>query len=337
MNPNESTELIDRYLYAVGDELPRAQRDDITRELRTLIEDKLEERSHDPAQTPDAALTAAVLEELGEPAAVARRYDNRPQYLVGPRYYPVFLRIMKAGLAVVAVAVVLTTLLSSAAGFGGAAPGFGLATLASTAGRYIQAAIGLFAWVVLVLAIFERLQSRRPSPARPWHARDLPAVPSAREDRINAPGLTVGICFVCFVLWMVNAIPQWIGVFMVRDGSAPEFLPLAAFGVQLPLFAINLWLTAALGLNLVVLGQRRWTPLTRWIEVAVGLLAAVVVYLIATRSELHGPARLPQIDPAMRLVGPLLFVAAFAVFIQPLRRAIRLLRTPPPGVLPTKA
>jgi len=39
MNPNESTELIDRYLYAVGDELPRTQRDDITRELRTLIEE----------------------------------------------------------------------------------------------------------------------------------------------------------------------------------------------------------------------------------------------------------------------------------------------------------
>ena len=328
MNQNETTDLIDRYLYAVGDELPRTQRDDITRELRTLIEDKLEERSHGQAQTPDVALTAVVLEEIGEPAVVARRYDIRPQYLVGPRYYPVFLRIVKAGLGIVAVVVVLTTLLSSAAGSGGAAPEFGLATLASMVGRYIQIAIGLFAWVVLVLAIFERIQSRRLPPARLWHARDLPAVPRAQEDRINAPGLTVGICLVCFVLWMVNAIPQWIGVLMVRDGSAPEFVPLTAFGVQLPLFAINLWLTVALGLNLIVLGQRRWTPLTRWLEVAIGLLATVVVYLIAMRSELHGPARLPQVDPAMRLVGRLLFVAAFAVFLQPLLRAIRLLHTP---------
>ncbi len=327
MNPNETTDLINRYLYAVGNELPRTQRDDITRELRTLIEDKLEERSHGQAQTPDASLTAVVLEEIGEPAAVARRYDIRPQYLVGPRYYPVFLRIVKAGLGVVAVVVVLTTLLSSAAGSSGAAPEFGLATLASMVGCYLQIAIGLFAWVVLVLAIIERIQSRRPPPARPWHARDLPAVSRTQEDRVNAPGLTVGICIVCFVLWMVNAIPQWIGVLMVRDGSAPEFVPLTAFGVQLPLFAINLWLIVGLGLNLVVLGQRRWTPLTRWLEVAVGLLATVVVCLIAMRSELHGPPRLPQVDPAMRLAGRFLFVAAFVVFLNPLLRAIRLLHT----------
>jgi len=115
---------------------------------------------------------------------------------------------------------------------------------------------------------------------------------------------------------------------MVRDGHPPEFVPLTAFGVQLPLFAINLWLTAALGLNLVVLGQRRWTPLTRWFEVAIGLLATVVAYLIATRSELHGPAGLPQIDPAMHIVGRLMFVAPIAIFLQPLLRAIRLLRTP---------
>jgi len=327
MNQNETTDLIDRYLYAVNDELPRAQRGDITRELRTLIEDKLEERSHGHAQTAGAALIAVVLEEIGEPAAVARRYDIRPQYLVGPRYYPVFLRIVKAGLAVVAVSVVLTTLLSSAPGSGGAAPKISLATLALMVGCYIQIAIELFACVVLVLAIFERIQSRRPRPARPWHARDLPAVPRAQEDRVYAPTLAVGICLVCFVLWMVNAIPQWIGVIMVRDGSAPEFVPLNAFGVQLPLFAINLWLTAGLGLNLIVLGQRRWTPLTRWLEVAVGLLAALVVYLIAVRSELHGPAGLPQVDSAMRLAGRFLFVAAFVVFLNPLLRAIRLLHT----------
>jgi hypothetical protein len=46
MTTDKTTDLIDRYLYAVSQELPRGQRDDITRELRTLIEDKLEEQSH---------------------------------------------------------------------------------------------------------------------------------------------------------------------------------------------------------------------------------------------------------------------------------------------------
>ena len=198
-------------------------------------------------------------------------------------------------------------------------------------GLYFQVALSLFAWLVIVLAILERTGSRPKPPASPWDARDLPAVPHAEADRVSAPGLAVEICFVLFPLAVVNFIPQWVGVFMVRDGAPPEFLPLAAFGVQLPLLAINLWLAAALGLKLIVLGQRRWTTPTRWLEVAVGLLATVVVFLIAARSDLHAPAGLPQLDRALRLLGRLLYVAPFAVLLQPLRRAIRLVRAPQPA------
>jgi len=328
MNQNETTDLIDRYLYAVGEELPRAQRADITRELRTLIEDKLEERAPAGQPPPNAALTAAVLQEIGEPGAVARRYDSRPQYLVGPRYYPVFLRIVKIILAATAFVVLLTTLLNSAAGTAGGAPAFGLITLWGMLGMYFQVALSLFAWLVLVLAFLERTGSHPRPPAGPWDARDLPAVPHAEEDRVSVPGLTAEICLVLFILVVVNFIPQWLGVLMVRDGHAAELVPFTAFGVQLPRFAINVWLAVALGLKFIVLGQRRWTRLTRWLEVAVGLLATVVLCLIALRSELHGPAGLPQVDPAMRLVGRLLYVGAFAIFLQPLLRAIRLLRAP---------
>lgn len=37
-------ELIDRYIYAVTKKLPQKQREDIEKELRTLIDDMLEER-----------------------------------------------------------------------------------------------------------------------------------------------------------------------------------------------------------------------------------------------------------------------------------------------------
>ena len=36
---------IDRYLYAVGQKLPKAQREDITKELRSLILDALDEKT----------------------------------------------------------------------------------------------------------------------------------------------------------------------------------------------------------------------------------------------------------------------------------------------------
>ena len=330
MTTDKTTDLIERYLYAVGQELPRAQRADITNELRTLIEDKLEERARGQPSPPDAAVIAGVLEEIGDPNAVARRYDTRPQYLIGPRFYPAFLRIMKIILAAAAFVVLLTTLLRSTAGHGGAAPAFGLAALWTMFGMYFQVALSLFAWLVLVLAILERTGARAKPPAGPWAARDLPPVPAAEEDRVSVPGLTAESVLVLLILAVLNLAPQWVGVLMVTDGH-PGFLPLADLGVRLPVLAINLWLAAAVGLKLIVLGQRRWTFLTRWLEVVVGVLAAAVLWQIVARSALHAPAGVPQLDPAMRLLGRLLFVAPFAVAIQPVLRVIRLLRPARPA------
>ena len=58
-------ELIARYVYAVTRELPENQRLDIDKELRSLIEDMLDERcsGSDPAITD----IEAVLSELGNP------------------------------------------------------------------------------------------------------------------------------------------------------------------------------------------------------------------------------------------------------------------------------
>jgi len=330
MTRNDTAEMIDRYLFAVGEMLPRAQRDDITRELRTLIEDKLEERGHAPGQPVESALAVAVLQEIGEPGVVARRYDTRPQYLVGPRFYPVFLRIAKIGLALIALVVLVTTLLSSAADASGAAPAFGFVTLWGMLGNYIQMAIGLFAWTVLVLAILERTRLGRKVPCAKWDPRDLPPLPEASEPRVSAPELAVEICLVVVVLAVLNFAPEWIGVLMVRSDSGPGFTRLTEFGVHLPVLAINVWLAVALLLKVVVLGQRRWTAVTRWLEVAVGLMAAGVLFLIVARSSLHGPPGLPQVDPALSILGRLLYIAPCAVLLQPVLRIIRLVRAPGP-------
>ena len=57
-------DLIDRYVYQVGRWLPAAQRADIERELRGLIDDMLAARTDEPAKED----VNAVLRELGHPA-----------------------------------------------------------------------------------------------------------------------------------------------------------------------------------------------------------------------------------------------------------------------------
>ena len=58
-------ELIERYIYAVSRRLPVSQRADIEQELRTLIEDMIQERCHGEAGQEQIM---ALLKELGDPA-----------------------------------------------------------------------------------------------------------------------------------------------------------------------------------------------------------------------------------------------------------------------------
>ena len=99
--------LIDKYIAEVGKHLPRRNRADIEAEIRSTLEDMLEERKQ--AQGPlDDATIIALLKEYGAPRKVAESYVG-PRYLVGPRMYPFFEmvtridRYIKQGLLVLAM------------------------------------------------------------------------------------------------------------------------------------------------------------------------------------------------------------------------------------------
>ena len=81
------SDLKERYIYAVTHNLPRASRQDIERELDTLIEDMLEARCGNDAPT-DKDLRV-VLTELGTPAELFRKYSpDAGKALIGEGYYP---------------------------------------------------------------------------------------------------------------------------------------------------------------------------------------------------------------------------------------------------------
>src|SRR5512139_2973918 len=80
--------LIDKYIAEVGKYLPRKQRADIEAEIRSTLEDMLEERKQAQGPVDDAAVIE-LLKEYGAPRKVAESYVG-PRYLVGPRMYPFF-------------------------------------------------------------------------------------------------------------------------------------------------------------------------------------------------------------------------------------------------------
>src|ERR1044071_10077013 len=79
--------LIDRYIAEVDKHLPRKNRADIGAEIRSTLEDMLDERKQGDGPA-DEATVMDLLKEYGSPRDVAATY--RPpqyQYLIGPRMF----------------------------------------------------------------------------------------------------------------------------------------------------------------------------------------------------------------------------------------------------------
>ncbi|MBL0946565.1 hypothetical protein [Brevundimonas sp.] len=160
-------DLIERYLKAVGAQLPAAGRDDILAELRDLLMSRVEEREAELGRPLTEAEVEAVLREVGHPLTVAARYGAGPQHVVGPELYPWWLFGVKTALTVL----VLITVVGAVARilFGGAEVGQAIG----------QALAGLFSSGLTVVGlatlagfIIER-QKDKPAFLTEWRAKDL--------------------------------------------------------------------------------------------------------------------------------------------------------------------
>ena len=66
--------LVDRYMSAVAHYLPESRRQEIVRELRANILDRLEHLADEQGSKPSDADVSAILKDLGHPKLVATRF-----------------------------------------------------------------------------------------------------------------------------------------------------------------------------------------------------------------------------------------------------------------------
>ena len=283
----ETQELINRYVHAVGEQLPRRIREDVKAELRSLLDEMLEDRARPSQRAPDMELAAVVLREFGEPDEVAARY-RPPGHLIGPELYPTFVLVARIGLAVL---IGLGGLLLALALWRSEAP---LAELGRMLWEVAIQIAGLalmnLGLLVLVFAGLERWGARHPSASAPaaWNPLDLPAVED--PDQVERGSLITTLCFNVGLIVLCNFFPNLIAVFFVHDGVWGRW-PLLA-----PEFQTNLlpWFTAAwaleAALNLAVLWQRRWVPVARWAEFGLSILSIIVLLRALMGGQILVPA-----------------------------------------------
>jgi len=104
--------LIDVYIQEVTRRLPMKMRKDIALELRSTIEDMLPEHYEEED-------VKAVLNQLGNPVTLANGYKGQKGYLIGPRYYDMYVSLLKLVIPIVAVVVVIATITQQLTNFNG--------------------------------------------------------------------------------------------------------------------------------------------------------------------------------------------------------------------------
>lgn len=265
--------LTDRYVEAVVRALPPRQRDDVARELRASIADQVDGRVE--AGEPDDAAERAVLTGLGDPDELAAGYADRPLWLVGPRFYLAWRRLVTLlpwiVLPFVAFAVALGQTLSDA--------GLG-ATVGSTVGATITVGVHLVFWTTLVFAVLERTTTPAEAGIQPW---DLDRLPEAGSGRPLFGEMVVTIVFMVLSAGLV-VWDHLVGLAWVKGaGHAGEWMPVldpALWPWWIGALFVAMAATAAL--SVAVWARGRWSyPLATVNAVLNVVVAGVTVWLLA--------------------------------------------------------
>lgn len=175
-------ELIELYIQEVTRRLPEKNRADIALELQSTIEDMLPE-DHTEQDVK------AVLLKLGDPITLASGYRDRPMHLIGPRYYDVYINLLKMILPIAAVISLIALVGDNPfRDTGNTVMEAILKIIGKGISGIISTGIQVFFWLTLSFAILERLDtSKDQSPLtkdlKPWTPENLKDIPNISKKK----------------------------------------------------------------------------------------------------------------------------------------------------------
>ena len=302
------SDLIERYVHQVGRYLPQKERADIQAELRSQIQDQLDDRYKG---APSEADVVTVLTELGDPRRMAASYGGE-QYLIGPDLYPIMMMVLRRGLVIVPPIAILVRVLATLLGD---ESGSLITLLLESAAGALQAAVIFTGIVVLLFAILQRSGedlSEITGENRPFDPHSLPAVNDpAQIDRAEEVLSIAGGVFISLVL-----------LYFLRVGGLTLRFNLSDPGDVIPvpipwLVALIAALAGEVVVRLVALSRGRWSVPTWLLNVALNFLGAVALYFVVWMpllerilSDVPALANVPFIER-----GPTLIVGVSVVIV----------------------
>lgn len=274
--------LIDRYVNEVGSHLPRKNRSDIEAELRSTLEDMLEDRAQQTGRPADEALAEELLQEYGAPRKVASTYQTH-SFLIGPRIFPFYIFVLKIVLFAVTLGLSIATVVSLVSA-NMTSPEL-LQSLINFVTGLLSALMAAFGNVTLVFAILERvLPESEFEDKEKWTPAALTKEPDPEQVKIG--DMIASIVFTVAALVIFNLYPQIVGIWIIENEEWIQIAGLTdAFFRFLPWINLSGALTIALDVWLLQRGN--WSALTRWLHIGLQ-----VVGIAIAAAMLNGPSLL---------------------------------------------
>ncbi len=272
--------LIDRYVAEVGKNLPLLNgREDIEKELKSTLEDMLEDRAQNSGRVRDEALEIEVLKEYGSPQKVAQTYNPHP-YLIGPKLFPFFLFVLKIVITVVVSVMLVLAGVQAVTDTPFMGADF-VKIIGQGLGSALSAAIAAFGNVVLVFVIIERVLPDKEiggfDDEKDWDPASLAKEPD--PDSVSRFELITEIVFTFVALAILNIYPQWLGMIFFT-GDEQVFVPM--FTEKFFQFVpwINVVIVAEILLDIFLLRNAIWNRLTRLGKVIIEAASLTLTVLI---------------------------------------------------------
>ncbi|WNS76179.1 hypothetical protein RRV45_03965 [Bacillus sp. DTU_2020_1000418_1_SI_GHA_SEK_038] len=274
--------LIEVYIQEVTRRLPEKSRSDIALELRSTIEDMLpDDHSEEDVK--------AVLEKLGNPAALASGYRDQPMHLIGPRYFDVYVSLLKMILPIAAVVALISMIAKYFIGYNGeeGIVNVVLTIMGEGVWKIIEVGIQTFFWLTLVFALIERMdkgKDQQPLSAsfKKWTPDDLKNISYIPKKKAIKKCEVFG-SFMWTAIWatLYFYANHLVGIY--RGGGDQLEFKIPAFNQEVlfqywPVVLIVIALEIILALYKLIKGQ--WTKKIAIFNTAVELFATIVFIVI---------------------------------------------------------
>jgi len=311
MNPNA---LIETYVSDVVRYLPRAQRNDVAFELRSLLQEELEGRAAEVGREPDTSLVMGLLTGFGRPVEVADRYRPAGFTVIRPSEAPRFARVAIGG-------VLVQWILTLAATFSRPSD---LDWLSLLGAWWLPWGLGAFWWpgLLVTLSLIAGFVHSRREAASEWvPARDIVRDRDQVRRGVFVLYLALGVVGASIVC-AVPSLPIW-GSGLPAPLVTALTLDQVFLATRAP-WAVVLWV-ASLTVGVVILVAGRWTRATRRVSAAFDLAwIALLTWWIAA-----GPIFTREYaNEVTKGCLVLVLIVILVDLVIAVRRATRSIRTP---------